>query len=1477
MAYASSEGGYGAGASVFHFDPSHSDYISVPDAELLFRGHFGRSGPDLTLTGQDGHHHIIPGYFSSEHHPALVAPNGASLSAELVDLLAGSPAPGQYAQANGATLPADAIGKVEKVIGNVTVLRNGTSVVLHVGDAVYKSDVVETGANSSVGIAFPDGTALDLVANTRMALNEYSFDAAGTSNGAVFTLVEGTFAFVAGQVAHTGNGMKIGTPVATMGIRGTVGLFKSETTIVNSKLGHVWSVFLHEDLDGSHHLGRIAFVDQDPTSPTFGQVFYLLDSSDYIAYLEPQGSGLPPVVRLQPITTSRLFDDRHFFDDLGQILNLYSNINPQTNPNSPGSSTPPDLLQIPPQLFEERGGQPLFINFQFTGENNSVTTPSYGFLPGLPSTKTPQPPPSGPSPTPSGPSSTIFIWSSGPGNWDTPPGWNVGSVPATSGDTVEILSGTVTYNDNYTIGSLILAQGTTLDIVGGSLTVANVVNDGGTIELDGDPPILIMDGPVTVQSTGKIVVLGSGSEVEFTGGTVDNHGVIAARHGGTVDFTDEGVTNEADARIVSRGKGSLVDFADVNLDNLGVIAARHHGNVSFFDGTVTNEAGGEFKSVGHGSSAAFFDTNFSNLGTVVSKDGGKVGFLDAPVDNEKGGKIEAERDSSVSFAGTEILNEAGAVIGATGRGALVTISGGPGVTNPGTFLATSSGAILFADVSVDNQDHGKIEADRGFIGFEDVTFTNEPGGPSGSVVATNWGAIDFRGGSVENGDSGDDAGALFLAKDHGSITFEGTKNSFLGITNDSGGKFEATGSGSTISFDGKHVSVTNDGTFVARDHGAIIFDHVSSVVNEDGGAIEAKAHGTVVFNGVSVTNDDGTSSGLTDGSAGLIAAIGCDARVKLADSTIIGGTIKTRNGGVIETVWGNNTFLNVTLDGAVVQVDCGTSLALSGGSSGTAAVIDGKVTLEGPGVVTMAYQSYTIVSGTPRATLVNDTEIVGAGTIGTGDGSLTLVNDGIVAALYLGHDHGDFVIDTGIGAHGTPTTINDGYIVAFGDKAVMQIEDTTLDNLRRGTIAAVDYGTVKIEDSVVKGGTIVALHYGTVELDGAIIKDSTLDTSHQGVIETVADHGHTTSTFNNVTNEGFVLVQSNTSLAFEGTIVNDGMIVVDAESGSDSGAQLVIDGKVILAGCGTVELDGRHDEIIGGPDGGKLINFSTISGYGKIGSGDDSDLTLKNEAGAVIDADFNGKTLAVDTGHTLTNEGTLEASNGGTLLIDDPVINSGAGNALIEGGLVDFASTTKVDEITFNNGSGTPTYGELILGDLSGGFTATINGFAGTAHNLSHSDGIDLAGIFTVQSETCSDGNVVLDLKDGCEVVSLTFDDFSGTLHVGTDGHGGTLITDPPAANSSNPSVSIGGPANDTFVFHPGIGADTINNFNPTVDTIELDHFANAQSLQQLASLITTDTHGDALIELGHNDSIAIPGMTAAYLQAHLQSLVHLH
>ena len=61
------------------------------------------------------------------------------------------------------------------------------------------------------------------------------------------------------------------------------------------------------------------------------------------------------------------------------------------------------------------------------------------------------------------------------------------------------------------------------------------------------------------------------------------------------------------------------------------------------------------------------------------------------------------------------------------------------------------------------------------------------------------------------------------------------------------------------------------------------------------------------------------------------------------------------------------------------------------------------------------------------------------------------------------------------------------------------------------------------------------------------------------------------------------------------------------------------------------------------------------------------------------------------------------------------------------------------------------------------------------------------------ESQTPSGENLVVTLQDGEQVATLTFDDFTGILKVGSDGSGGTLITDPPAA--SHPSPTDGGGA----------------------------------------------------------------------------------
>ena len=135
--------------------------------------------------------------------------------------------------AGGATvqdLATKPIGKIVTATGSVTIERASAVVVqasaagqagqAKVGDLVYLGDVVATGADGRVGINFTDGTSFNLSNSARIALNEFVYDPNGKSNATLFSLTKGTFTFVAGNIAKTGD-MKIDTPVATMGIRGT--------------------------------------------------------------------------------------------------------------------------------------------------------------------------------------------------------------------------------------------------------------------------------------------------------------------------------------------------------------------------------------------------------------------------------------------------------------------------------------------------------------------------------------------------------------------------------------------------------------------------------------------------------------------------------------------------------------------------------------------------------------------------------------------------------------------------------------------------------------------------------------------------------------------------------------------------------------------------------------------------------------------------------------------------------------------------------------------------------------------------------------------------------------------------------------------------------------------------------------------------------------------------------------------------------
>ena len=239
-------------------------------------------------------------------------------------------------------------------------------------------------------------------------------------------------------------------------------------------------------------------------------------------------------------------------------------------------------------------------------------------------------------------------------------------------------------------------------------------------------------------------------------------------------------------------------------------------------------------------------------------------------------------------------------------------------------------------------------------------------------------------------------------------------------------------------------------------------------------------------------------------------------------------------------------------------------------------------------------------------------------------------------------------------------------------------------------------------------------------------------------------------------NSGTWLISDGAVLPLTGIIDNSGTIELNS-TGDATELQIVGDGVTLEGGGQIVMSDSEMNFIVGTSSASVLTNVdNTISGAGEIGAGD-GHLTLVNDSQGTIVANDTGGILTINTGNTIINDGVLEATNGGTLQVDDPV--TGSGSAVVAGGTLELAQQASIN-VVFDNGQTGTSYGELVLANPSS-FSGQIIGFNGTAADAPHSDAIDLVGVnygsstFTESHTASAD---VLTVSDGSTSASLTID-----------------------------------------------------------------------------------------------------------------------
>ncbi|WP_249779210.1 VCBS domain-containing protein [Bradyrhizobium sediminis] len=252
------------------------------------------------------------------------------------------PESGEEGKAVVALLP-QVIGNIQTAVGCGT-LRRASSIAVQVmaGDPVCQGDVIETAAGGRIGIRFIDGTVFILSCSTRVVLNEFVCDSAGTLRSALFGVTRGAFAFIAGQLAKTGC-LKVDTPCGS--IRGSahtggIGML-SLTALTFSMMKEVQAAdpnvtFLDDDIITYKDLEHGAF--ELVTKEAIPRHFFVEDPGATIV-LRPQGSAIS--VNQITNTATRMAELQAAQQE---ALATFAK-----GPGSTGSSTPPFVNPLPLQ------------------------------------------------------------------------------------------------------------------------------------------------------------------------------------------------------------------------------------------------------------------------------------------------------------------------------------------------------------------------------------------------------------------------------------------------------------------------------------------------------------------------------------------------------------------------------------------------------------------------------------------------------------------------------------------------------------------------------------------------------------------------------------------------------------------------------------------------------------------------------------------------------------------------------------------------------------------------------------------------------------------------------------------------------------------------------------------------------------------------------------------------------------------------
>ena len=946
--------------------------------------------------------------------------------------------------------------------------------------------------------------------------------------------------------------------------------------------------------------------------------------------------------------------------------------------------------------------------------------------------------------------------------------------------TTTFAAGTTVRGENGNIGGQINIGGTQVlvnngtisaDVAGGIITIdqSAVTNNGTLSALNGGT--LVLSSNVS-GGVGSQIIAGVGSTVLQNGitisGTVNTSGSGQFRASGNGSNFLDGVTFNgvldmaSDFALQRVTAGGLVLNGTINVANQSVLSFEGNGGLSG-NGTIV------LGNVGGNNNRIYFDGNGTTTFAAGSTVRGHTGLI--------GGQL--------NIGGTQTLVNNG-TISADVAGGTITINESA-VTNNGTLSALNGGTLVLGS-DVAGTATGQIVAGAGSTVLQNgvvisgIVNTSGNGNFRASASAAN-----FLNGVTFNGVL-DMTSAFSLQRvTAGGLVLNGSVNvgnqSVLSFDGNGGLSGNATivlgtGANNRINFDGNGTTTFAAGTTVRGENGSIggqlNIGGTQLLVNN--GTISADVSGgtitifesDVVNNGTLRALNGGTlvlSSNVAGSATGQIVA-GAGSTV-LQNGAVISGIVNTSGNGNFRVSASPANFLNgVTFSGVL---DMASALSLQRVTAG-GLVLNGSVNIGNQSV--LSFEGNGGLSG--NATIVLGT---GANNRINFDGNGTTT---FAAGTTVRGENGSIGGQLNIG--GTQLLVNNGTISADVSGGTITIFES--DVVNNGTLRALNGGTLVLSSNVAGSATgqIVAGAGSTVLQNGAVIS-GIVNTSGNGNFRVSASPANF---LNGVTFSGVLDMASALSLQR----VTAGGLVLNGSVNIGNQSVLSFEGNGGLSGNATIVLGtGANNRIYF--DGNGTTTFAagtTVRGEnGSIGGQlliGGTQLLVNN---GTISADVAGGTITLFESD-VTNNGTLSALNGGTLVLSSDVTGGAAGQIVSGAGSIVRQNGVRISGIINTSGSGlfqaTANAGNFLTNATLNGNLDMASGFAlervsvgglvlnGTI-NLANQSVLSFEGIGGLSGN----GSIVLGSAGGAN--NRVFLDGNGTttLAAGTTirGHSGTI------------------------------------------------------------------------------------------------------